>query len=119
MYGLLIVFIFINKSNKFIIIIGVGFILNAIAIFSNGGAMPVGVNAAKLMGSADNVNLDGLYILVSSSTRFSFLGDIIYIRYPRPYAISIGDIVMAVGVMLYIVTEMKRKRTLKILTVQN
>ena len=41
MYILLAVFICFNRKNKYIVLMGAGFLLNAIPIFLNGGAMPV------------------------------------------------------------------------------
>ena len=50
MYILLAVFIYFNRKNKYIVLMGVGFLLNAIPIFLNGGAMPVSAKAAETEG---------------------------------------------------------------------
>jgi hypothetical protein len=111
MYGLLILFIYFNRNVKSILIIGLGFILNAVPIFSNGGAMPVGREALNAMGFTGDVTSHGLYTLVGSETRFALLGDIIFLKYPRPNAISIGDIVLAIGIICFIIAEMKNTKT--------
>lgn len=111
MYGLLMLFIYFNRNIKFILIIGLGFILNAIPIFSNGGAMPVGREALDAIGFAGEVTAHGLYTLVDSNTKFAFLGDVIFLKYPRPNAISIGDIVLAIGIIHFVISEMKTKKT--------
>ncbi|MNI97749.1 hypothetical protein D3C73_1564530 [compost metagenome] len=48
------------------------------------------------------------HYLLDASTRLAFLGDIIPLSspYPRTQAISIGDVVMNLGIFLYILTMM-------------
>lgn len=115
MYMLLFIFIFLNKRNKWIVVMGIGFLLNALPIFFNGGAMPVSSRVIEMVGLSQDVVSQGLYVLVDVNTRLTFLGDVIPIKYPRAFAASIGDIVAAIGLMLYIITEMKRKKKLKYL----
>lgn len=115
MYMLLFIFIFLNKKNKWIVVMGIGFLLNALPIFFNGGAMPVSSSVIDMVGLSQDVVSQGLYVLVDVNTRLTFLGDVIPIKYPRTFAASIGDIVAAIGLMLYIITEMKRKKKLKYL----
>jgi hypothetical protein len=89
---------------------GVGFLLNATAIFLNGGAMPVSAKAAETAGITLNVTKEGLYALINGNTRLWFLGDIIPLTFLRNFAISIGDIIAAVGLMLFIITGMKQSK---------
>lgn len=110
MYILLLIFIYINRKNKWIVVMGIGFLLNAIPIFLNGGAMPVSSSAVDAVGITQNVSSEGLYVLIDNSTKLAFLGDVIPLKYPRPFAISIGDIIGAIGLMLFVITEMKSKR---------
>lgn len=109
MYILIFIFIYENRENPWMVMMGVGFLLNAIAIFSNGGAMPVGQYAIDTAKLTNNVTAEGLYVLVDESTRMWFLGDVIPLTFPRKFAISIGDIVSAIGLMLLIITAMKPK----------
>jgi len=108
MYILLAVFIYYNRRNKYIVFMGFGFLLNAIPIFLNGGAMPVSAKAAEIAGLSLNLSKEGLYTLINANTRMWFLGDIIPLTYLRHFAISIGDIIAAVGLMLFIITGMKK-----------
>jgi hypothetical protein len=108
MYSLLVIFIYFNRKNKFIVLMGVGFLLNATAIFLNGGAMPVSAKAAETAGITLNVTKEGLYTLINENTKLWFLGDIIPLTFLRNFAISIGDIIAVVGLMLFIITGMKK-----------
>lgn len=108
MYALIFLFAYYNRKNPYLLIMGIGFLLNAIPIFLNGGAMPVGSYAIQKAGLTLNVESEGLYRLVDANTRMWFLGDIIPLTFLRHFAISIGDIVGAIGLMLFIITSMKK-----------
>lgn len=108
MYILLVFFIYFNRKNKFIVLMGIGFLLNAIAIFLNGGAMPVSGKAAEIAGLNLSVRSEGLYTLINQNTKVWFLGDVIPLTFLRHFAISIGDIIAVVGLMLFIITGMKK-----------
>lgn len=117
MYILLGIFVYLNRRNKYIVFMGVGFLLNAIPIFLNGGAMPVSAKAAVTAGLTLNISSEGLYTLINENTKAWFLGDIIPLTFLRNFAISIGDITAALGLMLFIITGMKK--TAKDLKVYN
>ncbi|GCD10171.1 DUF5317 domain-containing protein [Clostridium tagluense] len=108
MYILLVIFIYSNRKNKYIVLMGLGFLLNAIPIFLNGGAMPVSAKAAKAAGITLNISKEGLYSLINENTRVWFLGDIIPLTFLRNFAISIGDIIAVLGLMLFIIMGMKK-----------
>ncbi|QCX33520.1 hypothetical protein FDN13_07255 [Caloramator sp. E03] len=115
-YALIFLFIYLNRENKYILIMGFGFLLNALAIFSNGGAMPVSAKAAVAAGLAPSIDAvrassEGLYVVQNEGTRLCFLGDIIPKTYLRHYVISIGDIIAAIGFMMFIIQGMKGKKT--------
>lgn len=114
MYMIIFIFVFINKKNTYILLMGIGFILNAIPIFLNGGAMPVSAYAAKTAGLTLDVRSQGLYLLIDQSTRAALLGDIIPLTFLRHFAISIGDIIAAFGLMLFIITGMKAKTKIEV-----
>lgn len=109
MYALLLVFVILNRKNICIIIMGAGFFINVIAIFTNGGAMPVSQEAINILGFSSNMSSEGLYKVIDSSTKLWFLGDIIPVSFISSFIISIGDIFTAAGLILLIVTGMKRK----------
>ncbi|WP_291634507.1 DUF5317 domain-containing protein [Clostridium sp.] len=113
MYLLLVAFIYFNRKNKYIVLMGFGFLLNSIPIFLNGGAMPVSPKAAEIAGLTLNISREGLYTFINENTKVWFLGDIIPLTFLRNFAISIGDIIAVVGLMLFIITGMKRQIKIK------
>jgi len=109
MYIMLFIFIYLNKKMYQILIMGAGFFLNALAIFTNGGVMPVGSDAAIKAGMSNIINSisnEGLYKLVDNNTIFPFLCDVIPKPYPRAFVISAGDIFIAIGLFLLILNFM-------------
>lgn len=108
MYSLLLLFVVKNIKNPYIVMIGIGFALNAAAIFANGGAMPVSLSAVRAVGLSDNVASMGLYTLIGGNTKLWFLGDIIPYTLFNINIISIGDIISAAGVMLLIIANMRK-----------
>ena len=110
MYITLFVFIYENRYNRWLLLMGAGFLLNALAIFFNGGAMPVSNTIINQLGMTQNVTAEGLYVIIDASTNLAFLGDIIALKYPRPYVISVGDIVEVIAIAVFIITEMKSRK---------
>ena len=96
-YIFLFAFIYFNRDNKFFILIGIGFLLNAVVIFANGGLMPVGVKQLDILGFPHNVSSRGLYILADSKTKVYYLADIIPAKFPIKYSASIGDYISVLG----------------------
>lgn len=97
MYIFLFIFIYFNRDNKFLLLIGFGFLLNAIVIFANGGLMPVGVKALDILGFPHNVASRGLYILADNKTKLYYLADIIPTKFLVKFSASIGDYVSILG----------------------
>jgi hypothetical protein len=112
MYILLLAFVLKNIRNPYIVTVGVGFLLNAVVIFANGGAMPVGAYAVHAAGLNLDVTTQGLYVPVTAATRFWYLGDIIPYTFLNINIISIGDMVSAAGIMLLVITSMKKVRNM-------
>jgi hypothetical protein len=108
MYVLLLIFIYLNRRSIYILIMGIGFLLNAAAIFLNGGTMPVSLSAAKVANLTQNVSTEGLYTAIGENTKLWFLGDIIPVNFIRHFVISIGDVLICIGLMLFIIIGMKR-----------
>lgn len=108
MYVLLFIFVYKNRKSPFILLMGFGFLLNALAIFSNGGAMPVSASALKAAGITYNVTSQGLYNVIGDSTRLWFLGDIFPYTFIQKNIVSVGDIMAALGMLLLIVKGMRR-----------
>ena len=112
---------FIQVSTLFLVVVGLlfnyreiglsivsaGIILNMIPISLNRGRMPVAEWALKAVNLGDTLSKikEGIVIdkiLINSNTNFNFLGDIIPIEYPFPKVVSLGDIVIAMGIFLII-----------------
>jgi hypothetical protein len=91
----------------------VGIALNLLAIAANGGYMPVPPETLARLGFGDatydlepgSIVMGSKDVLLpSQQALFWMLGDILVIPepFPQPTAMSIGDIVLAVGVFLFI-----------------
>ncbi|MGE5560201.1 MAG: DUF5317 domain-containing protein [Chloroflexota bacterium] len=86
-----------------------GMVLNVIPIAANGGRMPVSGAAMARIGLAELIptiapGMSYDHVIIDSSTRFGFLGDIIPQPWPPNLAnvFSIGDLVLGVGLFLII-----------------
>ena len=108
-YILLLIAIWYNRHIKEMIIFGIGVSVNFLVILANGGQMPVSINALKRAGMMDVLPLlkSKTYVLhglLNEGTRLKFLADIIPLPppYPRPRVLSVGDIIMALGIFLLI-----------------
>jgi hypothetical protein len=91
----------------------VGIALNLLVITANGGYMPVPPEALARLGFGDaaygitpgTIVMGSKDVLLpSQQALFWMLGDILVIPepFPQPTAMSIGDIVLAVGVFLFV-----------------
>ena len=88
-------------------LIGLGLLFNVLVITAN-GAMPVSLTAAARVGmTAADLGLaaDGLREPVTASTRLALLGDVVPVALPlRAQVVSPGDVLVAAGVGLLLVT---------------
>ncbi len=97
----------INKNIKNMRIIEAGFILNFLPMALNGGKMPVLKSALLEIGKTREAQImeQGLMLghkLIDNNTRFSLLADFIPLNIFIPKVISLGDIVIAIGIILFI-----------------
>ncbi|MEH7494833.1 DUF5317 domain-containing protein, partial [Neobacillus niacini] len=103
-----LVFLFLNRKNPGFILIFIGVFLNFIVMVLNGGRMPVSVEAAAVLDpgyiQALKESLYAKHAMLTSTTHLGFLGDVIPISdpYPRTQIISIGDIIMNIGIFFFI-----------------
>lgn len=112
LFGML--FLWLNREQKGFRSILAGVFLNFLVMAVNGGRMPVSIQAVEAVLDPYYVELlrSGTTVtkhyLMDASTRLAFLGDIIPLSppYPRRQVISIGDIIMNVGIFMYIVNLM-------------
>jgi hypothetical protein len=103
-----LIFLFLNRRNPGFILIFIGVFLNFIVMVLNGGRMPVSVEAAAVLDpgyiQALKESLYAKHAMLTSTTHLGFLGDVIPISdpYPRTQIISIGDIIMNIGIFFFI-----------------
>jgi hypothetical protein len=95
----------INWNKLSIILIGLGNLLNMIVIGFNQGKMPV-----KVPAYITEPFFDRGHMLMTEATKFRILGDLILIRVPLLHGvISIGDVLLVIGVFLIIQAGMLRQ----------
>lgn len=115
-YLLLIIGLMMNfHENGFRVSLG-GAILNFLPLCVNNGRMPVSINALKLSKLYTQLSLlaEGrimTHTLENKATKLILLGDIIPIGkpYPFPKIISIGDILIALGLLILTISYMKKR----------
>lgn len=113
-FGVLAAFSLVNLRRPGFPLVLLGLLLNLTVIGVNGG-MPVSEDALRASGQADTLQLlleDGgaKHHLAGPEDRLLFLGDVIALPPPARQAISVGDIVVFVGVFWLIVATMTRGR---------
>lgn len=94
------------------LIAGIGIYLNLLVISANGGFMPVDSTTISLQVSEELAAGDRspYHTVISDDTRLEILGDTIKVPYRTRQLLSIGDVVLAAGVLYIIQHEMTRKR---------
>ncbi len=104
-----LIFLWLNRHHRGFTLIWIGVFLNFIVMAVNGGRMPVSLEASAVLGPyyVDLLQEGGAvskHYMMDASTHLAFLGDIIPLSnpYPRTQVISIGDVVMNVGIFLFI-----------------
>jgi len=106
--ALLIVVIWVNRHLDGFPILGAGFMLNLLAMAANGGFMPVSPESlarlAEYPAVAAGAVLPGSksILLPPEATRFWILSDIFVLPrpFPIPTAFSLGDVLIAIGIVL-------------------
>jgi Family of unknown function (DUF5317)/Major Facilitator Superfamily len=105
-YALLIVFAYANVRTRLLLPVTAGLLLNAIAITANGGRMPLShaamVAAGIVPAGSANVSVQAHHL--------SFLGDVFALPPQLPLAnvFSVGDLLIAAGMIGYIVAVATR-----------
>jgi hypothetical protein len=115
--ALLIYFLFINRKVFGIPLLLVGLLLNFLVIGANGGRMPASSKTLIAAGRPavarllETKTVAGNCVLMSSTTKLNFLGDIIVIRLGGAIgsAYSVGDLVTLAGEALIIFGIFRKK----------
>lgn len=115
-YGLLIFVLVINHDLPGFKLTTVGVVLNAVVVLSNKGRMPVSIKGIEGLIKPEIIeelasHKDLAHVLMDETTVFPILGDVIHLMspYPFPKSISIGDIIMSLGIIVFVVVSMKRR----------
>lgn len=113
-YFALFFVIFRNRHLPGMYLILAGTALNFIVVALNGGQMPVRAEVippqvAAVLASGQG----GTHGLMTGSTRLGFLADWIYLSFlNQNQLISLGDLVIDLGVLLLVITGMRKTRIL-------
>jgi hypothetical protein len=101
-----------NLRQPGLAVIAVGAVLNLVPILANGGYMPSSPDVWRELTGSPTLPVEHYsnVVLIGPSTAFPFLGDIF--AFPRPLpmatAFSLGDAVIAVGAVIFLVHAMRR-----------
>ncbi len=114
-YWVSIGFIVLNRRFPWMKVILLGTLLNATVVMMNGGRMPVSEQTLVEVGKVQTIDRlrggeDVMHSLGDDSTFAPFLGDWITIP-PSTSVLSIGDVIVMIGVILLISSVMTSKGT--------
>ncbi|BES66782.1 hypothetical protein SANA_32210 [Gottschalkiaceae bacterium SANA] len=110
-FFILLVFVWINRNEKSLLLVGIGILLNMIVIFSNGAKMPVEPVLAQAFGLLDKISYletHGFYTLANSNTRFYYLADVIKNPFLTSYIVSLGDFFISGGLFIFVIQKMRQ-----------
>jgi len=113
-YLLIFIFVLINSHLWQVLVYGVGSALNFFAITANAGAMPITDKVLKMGGSSAKFAalVEGKYYtyeIIRETTRLPFLGDVMLIPGWFPQCVSIGDIVLGIGLFCLVMMGMGKR----------
>lgn len=114
-YACLLAFVLLNRRHAGVVLAGLGIFLNSFVIFINGGYMPTfaeNIKNTSMAGNAEAVSQGEAVhnsMQATGDTLFPWLGDIFYLPswFPLSNVFSIGDILIAVGICLYLIMSMQ------------
>ncbi|MGO1368449.1 DUF5317 domain-containing protein [Senegalia sp. (in: firmicutes)] len=114
---LLFIGILLNIKTPSLWLVLIGAISNFVVFFMNGMKIPVAADALNLAGMNSTINLieNGqykLYEIIASGTDYSLLGKVIAIDQVLPISgvFSIGDVLITLGLFVFIESHMNDKR---------
>ena len=111
-YAMIVVFTLVNVRVPGMVLIMVGVIANFAVISANGG-MPVSAEALRDSGQSAVLTEmresapDTHHHLVTEEDSLTFLGDVIGVPAPIARAISVGDIIVCLGLIWFIASSMR------------
>ncbi|MGB8362545.1 MAG: DUF5317 domain-containing protein [Acidimicrobiia bacterium] len=113
-FGLLMILVLLNRTKPGMWIAGLGVLMNFLVISLNGG-MPVLAGAAEVASgftlTAPDLTGSFKHILLDESSKLTFFSDVIPLRLLGiGEVISIGDILLALGLGVFLEHELRRPR---------
>ncbi len=113
-YALLLVFAIVNVRQVGMPLVGLGLACNALVIVANGG-MPVSVDALERSGQSDVIQIlidEGAdkHHRLTDDDDLTFLADVIPVPPPIAQVVSLGDILVYLG-LIWVVVAAMRERT--------
>ena len=97
-YALLGIFLWANRRLPGVVVIGAGTMLNAVAIVANGGVMPASAAAERAAGLSLGAGFHNSAAVAHPA--LAWLGDIIPWPGPLANVLSVGDVLIYVGVLV-------------------
>jgi hypothetical protein len=111
-YGLLVLFLWINRAIVGTRTIAVGTLSNTAAILSNGGVMPASIRAQRLAGLYEGGGFHNSAAV--AHPHLLWLGDIIPVPGPLPNVLSVGDLIIFAGMLVLLHTTCRRAPALEV-----
>ncbi len=111
-YGLIIYCLALNSQHQSLRMLLLGVVLNLVVIAANGGRIPVDVDLARGLGIEVEAVVNGTdfkHAPISDTSHLAFLGDVVPLPGPIARVISIGDVVVILGLFL-LVQDLMGKR---------
>ena len=105
-YGLLVLFLWVNRAIPGARTIATGTVANTIAIVSNGGVMPAARAAQRLAGLHEGAGFHNSAAV--AHPHLLWLGDIIPVPGPLPNVLSVGDLIIFTGMLILLHTACRR-----------
>ncbi len=114
-YIFTLLFFYFNREHEDIRILMFGWSLNALAIWTNNGRMPIDMEQAKkLPYSLDGIinGTDFKHSVLTEASHLPFLTDIMYMPFPIARVFSIGDLFLMLGIFLLVQRIMNKPLSL-------
>lgn len=114
-YVMVILLMFFNLHIPGVIYMMVGTAANLVAVIIGKGKMPVVKNVAAYIGIH---SVGAKHVFVESPKETFFLGDITIIYFPwrRSFVVSIGDLIIALGLMIFFLSSLKQQKKRELLS---
>ncbi len=111
---ILLIFVYLHRTDIGLLVIGAGILLNLVVIAFNGGMMPVDSTAIPpdVLEELAAGEKSPFHRPADDQTLFAFLGDRIPLFYRPNQLLSIGDLVLGGGVLIFVQQHMLGKSKL-------